>query len=229
MKTPTPTHRLRPCPARAQVSTMLFFSSLLVFISASSLTTLLIFPPRPPIIYPSPAGLTFCSSLQTPPRRIPSTELRASLMSGAVRLRPPTAPRAPAAVAVSSSVVGLRLPVTHIHHRPTPLLYPATAPARSWRRRGRMARRSTARCASTTSRSGGLGPGAAGSTPATPPLAPSLPERRTRKTRTRRAACSTSFEPGIPAGEASSPTGLPPEWRRSMKRRRGMKWRRRSI
>lgn len=40
--------------------------SLIVFITASSLTKRLIFPPPPPIIHPSPGVLTFCSSLRHP-------------------------------------------------------------------------------------------------------------------------------------------------------------------
>lgn len=101
-----------------------------LFIPASSLTECLIFPPPPPTIHPFiPRCSDFLLLPQTPPQPILSQDRHVSLKLMAVRLRPLTVPWAPAAAAAAaaSSVVDLRLIMTHIHPRPIHLLYPATA------------------------------------------------------------------------------------------------------
>lgn len=127
MRTATPTDRLKLSPARAQVptvATMLFISSLIVFI--------IITDHHLPIPSPNYPSISRCSDFlllpQTPPRPILSQKRHASLRSmAAARHRPPTAPCAPAAAAAACSAVGPRLTMTHIHLRPIHLLYPATA------------------------------------------------------------------------------------------------------
>lgn len=97
-----------------------------LFIPASSLTERLVSPP--PTIHPFiPRCSDFLLLPQTPPQPILSQDRHASLKLMAVRLRPPTVPWAPAAAAAVSSVVDLRLIMTHIHPRPIHLLYPTTA------------------------------------------------------------------------------------------------------
>ncbi len=130
MRSPTPTDRLTPAPARPQVSTVaaiLFisphFTRCLHFCIITDTT------PHLPIPSPNYPSVPRCSDFlllpQTAPRPILLQERHASLRLMAARSRPPTVPWAPAAAACS--MVGLRLIMTHIHPRPIHLLYPATA------------------------------------------------------------------------------------------------------